>query len=230
MTMGVKDLLVAGMVLLMTACTGRNENMQDTVSVKEVIEVEQYTYLLVEQAKKEFWIAVPAMEANPGEKYRYHGGMEMKDFYSRELDRTFESVIFADGLMPVNTNEAEIRGKTPGSQAVQDRSDVEIIHAEGVTPISEIFAQPGAFEGQQLKVSGRVTKFNPAIMERNWIHIQDGTEYEGKYDLVATSTESFEVGDIITLTGVLAVDQDFGYGYTYEVLLENATRISAHSR
>ena len=50
----------------------------------------------------------------------------------------------------------------------------------------------------------------------------DGTEFEGKFDLTATSGEAFSVGQQLTLEGVVAVDLDFGYGYTYEVLLEQA--------
>ena len=60
-------------------------------------------------------------------------------------------------------------------------------------------------------------------MERNWIHIQDGSEFDGKYDLTITSQESFEVGQVLTLEGVLAINKDFGYGYSYEILLEEAT-------
>ncbi len=62
-------------------------------------------------------------------------------------------------------------------------------------------------------------------MELNWVHIQDGTEFEGKFDLTVTSTESFKVGSVVTLEGVLALNKDFGYGYSYEVLLEKATAI-----
>jgi hypothetical protein len=31
------------------------------------------------------------------------------------------------------------------------------------------------------------------------------------------------VGQVVTFEGVLAVDMDFGYGYSYEILLEQAT-------
>ena len=60
-------------------------------------------------------------------------------------------------------------------------------------------------------------------MERNWVHLQDGTELEGKYDLTVTSKESFQVGQVLTIEGILAVNRDFGYGYSYEILLEKAT-------
>ena len=75
-------------------------------------------------------------------------------------------------------------------------------------------------------MKGEVTKFNPSIMDRNWIHLQDGTEFEGQFDLTATSLESFKVGSIVTLEGILALNQDFGYGYMYELLLEKATAVN----
>ncbi len=63
-------------------------------------------------------------------------------------------------------------------------------------------------------------------MELNWVHIQDGTEFEGKFDLTATSIESFEVGSTVILEGILALNKDFGYGYKYEILLEKATEVN----
>jgi len=62
-------------------------------------------------------------------------------------------------------------------------------------------------------------------MKLNWAHIQDGTEYSGKFDLTLTSQESFEVGAIVTVEGVLALNKDFGYGYSYELLMEKAKAV-----
>ncbi len=76
---------------------------------------------------------------------------------------------------------------------------------------------------ETIQVKGEVTKFNASIMERNWIHLQDGTEFEGKYDLTITSQEGFQVGQVVTIKGIVALNRDFGYGYNYAVLLEEAT-------
>jgi len=59
-------------------------------------------------------------------------------------------------------------------------------------------------------------------MNTNWIHLQDGTESDGKFDLTATCLENLNVGDIVTLEGKITLDKDLGYGYFYEVLLEDA--------
>lgn len=245
--MKVIKLIWVSLTVLVTAC-GNPGGADDTVAVKEVIEVQKYTYLLVENKKKEFWIAAPAMVANPGERYSYQGGMEMTDFYSKELDRTFEKVFFVDALFPVDgqTNTGMAQGipetghpmpgaghtmgsagaeTTPGSSIDIEKEDVSVAHGAGVTPVADIFANPKKYNGKEIRVTGVVSKFNPAIMNRNWIHLQDGSEFEGKFDLVATSEESFKEGEQVTLEGVIATDLDFGYGYTYEVLLEQATAV-----
>ena len=67
-----------------------------------------------------------------------------------------------------------------------------------------------------------VTKFNAEIMERNWIHLQDGTEHKGNFDLTVTSDNRVNVGDTICIEGKIALDKDFGYGYFYEIIMEEA--------
>jgi hypothetical protein len=59
-------------------------------------------------------------------------------------------------------------------------------------------------------------------MSKNWIHLQDGSEANGSYDLTITTLETVEVGTVVTLEGILAVDKDFGYGYKYDVILEDS--------
>ncbi|MEI7897164.1 MAG: hypothetical protein WCJ26_09020 [bacterium] len=60
-------------------------------------------------------------------------------------------------------------------------------------------------------------------MKKNWIHIQDGTEFSGKFDLTVTTDAEAAVGQTITLEGKITLNKDFGYGYAYEVLMEDAT-------
>jgi hypothetical protein len=175
----------------------------------------------------------------------------MEDFHSNELDRTFESVLFLDAIYPGSAPQsggaqAEMSAQespmpsmgeasmpmhgtsqedTPGSRVVTEKSDVQVERAEGAISIAELFADPASFEGKKIRVTGEVTKFNPYIMDRNWVHVQDGTDYRGKFDLTATTAEFFETGNQITLEGILALNRDFGYGYSYELLLENATAV-----
>jgi hypothetical protein len=68
-----------------------------------------------------------------------------------------------------------------------------------------------------------VVKFSQQIMGKNWIHLQDGTGAAGTNDLTVTTDGTANTGDTVVVTGVVTTDKDFGYGYKYDVILENAT-------
>ena len=67
--------------------------------VSEVIPAGSYTYLRVVQGSKGTWIAIPRQDIPVGAEIRYAQGMAMKDFHSSSLDRTFEEVLFLEGVM-----------------------------------------------------------------------------------------------------------------------------------
>jgi len=90
--------------------------------------------------------------------------------------------------------------------------------------IEELYAGRENYEGRVISVKGKVVKVNPAIMGVNWVHIQDGTSHEGKNDLTITTAQEFIIGTEVTVTGKIILDKDFGYGYFYEVLMENGER------
>jgi hypothetical protein len=222
----LKILLVL-LVLVTAGCGSPSGDGAVTVKVKAVEQVQNYTYLLVKGKGPEYWIAVSSTEIEVGEKITYQGGMLMEDFYSKELDRTFDQVLFLDGFGDSQQAPSmdQAHGGTQGSKVSTEKLATSIEHEEGTVSIEELYRDPAAYEGRTIRVKGEVAKFNPEIMERNWIHIQDGSEFEGKYDLTVTSEEQVEVGQVITLEGILALNRDFGYGYSYELLLEKASII-----
>ena len=69
-------------------------------------------------------------------------------------------------------------------------------------------------------------KFSTGIMDKNWIHFQDGTSYSEKFDLTVTTNQEVNVGDIITIKGRISLDKDFGYDYFYDVIMEDAEIIN----
>ena len=217
-------ILIIAVMAMATACGSPSGDGAVTVKVKAVEYVPGYTYLLVKGRGPEYWIAVSATEIEVGESITYQGGMLMENFHSKELDRTFEKVLFLDGLEGSQSSPmGGMAGTTQGSEIKTDRLKTSIEAEEGTVSIAELYADPAAYEGKTIRVKGEVAKFNPNIMERNWIHLQDGTDFEGKYDLTITSQEGFVVGQVLTVEGILALNRDFGYGYSYEVLLEKAT-------
>jgi hypothetical protein len=111
-------------------------------------------------------------------------------------------------------------GQVQGNQVKPVKADITIAPCEGCITISKLLAEKKSFSGKTIKVTGQVTKFLPQIMGKNWIHLQDGTEFEGGFDLTITTDKQVNVGDKITFEGKITLDKDFGYGYFYAVLME----------
>lgn len=99
----------------------------------------------------------------------------------------------------------------------------KVAAAKDVVKIEEVFAKKDTLNGSKITVKGEVVKFNSGIMGKNWVHIQDGSGKPGTNDLTATTQDTAKVGDKVIVTGTLAVGKDFGAGYQYEVILEDAS-------
>ncbi|MCB0283828.1 MAG: SH3-like domain-containing protein [Calditrichaeota bacterium] len=213
--------------------TGQMESLSGhKVSVVEVQQASQYTYLKVKENDEEYWMAVTKMNASEGETYYYGGRMEMNNFKSKDLDRTFDKVYFVQQiskqpLVTQNTPGSGMgMGAAAGGRPSVAKEDVNIEPVAGGKTIADLFAKKEDLKGKNIKVRGKVTKVNNGIMGKNWIHIQDGTSSADKYDLTITTNEMFKVGEVVTLEGIVATDKDFGAGYAYDLLLEEGKRIN----
>ncbi len=105
-------------------------------------------------------------------------------------------------------------------------ADVKVDKATGkdAYTVAEIYAKRAALDKKKVSVRGKVTKVSAGIMDRNWIHLQDGSgdPAKGTHDLVVTSGDAPKVGDVVTARGTLAKDKDFGSGYLYSAIVEGA--------
>ena len=193
------------------------------VVAKDVIQTSGYTYLLLTEGDKEYWAAVSRFEAVKGKTYYYKSGLEMKAFKSKELNRVFDTIQF---IMDFNdkpvTDKAPAAMTTQGRQALGKVDGIKVTPVNGAITLSELFANKSKYAGKKVKITGQVVKFSPEIMNKNWVHLQDGSEANGSFDLTITSMETVTVGSVVTFEGVIAVDKDFGYGYKYDVLLEES--------
>ena len=113
---------------------------------------------------------------------------------------------------PVATSQASAEG--------MDFSGIEV--PSGGARIAELYARKKELAGKEVIVRGKVTKFTPNVMGKNWIHMMDGTGSEGTNDLTVTTATAVQVGDVVLVRGVMNVDRDFGMGYAYEILVEDA--------
>ena len=232
----IKTIFVTSIFLISSIGFAQNPHAESglkKVTVKEVLQVSSYTYLKVlEEDQTEKWLAVPTIEAEPEEVYYYKGGMEMPDFTSNELNRTFDAVIFLGSITPADAIDPEkgmkdpnaetAEPKQPAKQPTLDKLELRIEGIESGVRIAELFENKQNYAGKKVKVKGEVTKFTPSIMGKNWVHFQDGTSFDGAYDLMITTQESLAVGDVVVFEGAIAVAKDFGAGYFYDVILEEA--------
>ena len=95
--------------------------------------------------------------------------------------------------------------------------------AEGRS-IAEVHAQQAALKDKPVLVRGKVVKYNAQILGKNWLHLQDGSgdPKAGTHDLLVTSGDTAKVGDVVTARGTVRLKKDFGAGYAYDVLVEDA--------
>ena len=200
--------------------------------VVETMNAGGYTYVSVEKDGKKTWVAIPPTEIRVGQEVTLQPGAEMRNFTSKTLNRTFESIIFSGGLASQpgaaagNKMSSSQHGvKTAGSPKSTEKISVGKALGPDAYTVSEIYANRAALNEKTAVVKGKVVKVSPAIMGKNWIHLQDGTgdAAQETNKLVTTSQDLPAVGDIVTMKGTIYKDKDFGAGYKYTVIMENAS-------
>lgn len=195
-----------------------------------------YAYALVKQKNdKKIWVAIPEMKVTVGEEVSFEPGMEMTNFQSTTLKRTFDKIIFSngptaakkgkDGKVAKKEDPKTTKGSAGAVVAVADEK-VKVKKATGANAytVAEIFKNKDKLKNKKVTINGKVVKVSSGIMNRNWIHIQDGSgsHQTGDNDLVVTSDAIPLVGDVITVKGIMLKDKDFGSGYKYNVMVEKA--------
>ncbi len=230
------------LVVVFSSCV-RNKNgavvqnsLQKSTNVFEVAEVLQassYSYLKVKENNGERWVAVSKQEVQPGDVYYYDTALEMDNFESKDLGRTFDVIYFINQISktPLSQQPAMGMGEAipPHSGKVQtDKlSTINLDKTENELTLAELFANREAYTSKEFEIRGIVVKVNKEIMGKNWIHIQDGTNHGNEFDLTITTQELSEVGAEATFKGKLSLNKDFGAGYVYDVIMEDATLINS---
>jgi hypothetical protein len=156
------------------------------------------------------------------------GKYKKGEFMKKNLILSLSCII---ALSSVTTVLAIDKGKSAsgGSKAAVSAKDakVSVAKATGANAytVQEIFANSAKLNKMKVVVRGKVVKVSAGIMGKNWIHIQDGTGTQANknHNLVCTSQDMADVDDVVTVSGVLAKDKDFGGGYKYSAIVEDAT-------
>jgi len=191
---------------------------QHKVTVLEVQSVSSYSYLKVSEDGAEYWIASPKADFSVGQVLLYTNAMEMKGFTSKELNKTFERILFVDRL----ESKLGVGTMTEPQKPHIEKENISVEPLSGGITISQLFTNPNKYENKTVKIKGKVIKVNFGIMEKNWIHIQDGTSANDEFDLTITTNGTANIGDVVIVEGKIVLNKDFGYGYSYKVLMEEA--------
>ena len=209
---------------------------QHVFEVSEVIQGNTYTYLKVKENMMERWVAIGKRDINKGDVLYYDEALQMTDFHSKEIDRTFDVIYFVNEVSktPMNLNSGsmgQMPAGHPGSdghtgKAKAQNAEVEMEKNEGELTIADIFESRSDYAKQEFEIRGIVVKVNEKVMGKNWVHIQDGTESDGQFDLTITTQDEVKVGDEVIFKGKLTLEKDFGAGYFYDVIVEEATLVS----
>jgi len=197
-------------------------------TVLEVKDVPSYTYLRLKTKDGETWAAVGSAPVKVGTEVTVQNATVMNNFKSKTLDKTFTTIVFGD-LAGAQGN-APASGGTgnphAGMSKPVDVGDVRVAKATGANAktVAEVVTKSGELKDKPVLVRGKVVKYNGGIMGKNWIHLRDGSgsDKDNSNDILVTSANQAAVGDVVLVEGVVRTDKDFGSGYAYKVMIEDA--------
>jgi hypothetical protein len=205
--------------------TASANNELHKIVISESTDGGTYTYLNVEENGNKYWMAIPNTEVKVGDTYYYDGGMRMENFESKQLEKTFDKIIFADNIRTTEKAPVQKQVNPHANIDTTDVVEINIEKAENGISLEELFTNKKSLSGKSIVVRGKVVKLNKEILDRNWVHIVDGTKFENKKSLTVTTNEMVKIGDTVTFKGTIILDKDFGKGYVYDILLEEGELI-----
>lgn len=192
-------------------------------TVTETMNAGGYTYVLLDDGSSKTWAAGPETTIKVGDKVAFTNGMPMAGFASNTLKRTFDMVYFVPSFAVNGAAAAPVPRAAGAPGAASFSVDVKgVKKAEGGKTVAELFAAKSEMGGKSVKVRGIVVKYNAGIMGSNWIHLKDGSGSAGTDDLTVTTQGTASVGKTILIEGKVSLDKDFGAGYKYGLMVEDA--------
>jgi len=228
----IKKLALASALIFAVSTSYATDFLSGAGTVVETMDSAGYTYVLLEDGR---WIAGKQLQVSPGELVRFEQAVEMGQFHSRSLNRTFEQIAFSQTLEVVNpkirsdhadSTAMAIVGEQLGitkSTAMVTPEVGEVTPLEGGKTIGSVRTDYQQLNGQEIALRARVMKVSKNVLGKNWITLKDGTGAAPADKLLATSAELVEIGDLVIAKGIVKTDIDLGSGYKYDVVLEETT-------
>ena len=168
-------LLSVVLFMCITSCNNMNQHSKTKVQsnfeysgvIQEAIQTAEYTYCKVKVASDEFWIAISKMPVKKSQTLYFNQGLEMKDFHSKELDRTFPSVFFVQEVS-TDPNSTKFKAKpsklTPQKPEIV-KNEVVIEKADGGIRIADLYAKKSDYNGKKVKSINLPICFSAKIRE-----------------------------------------------------------------
>jgi hypothetical protein len=206
-------------------------------TVLETMDSGGYTYVLLETDEDTRWAATQQTVVEVGDIVQVSEGMAMANFTSKTLDRTFDVVYFTGALtnlskvkMPEGHPETALPSGHPDTESAAQPDamasmDTAVAELEPGQNIAYVYANKDSLAGQQISLRGKVIKYNEGILGQNFIHLQDGSgdAASGNNDITITSQATTAVGETVIVTGTIILDKDFGAGYSFPVMIADAS-------
>lgn len=238
-------MLAGALLLSLAACTdkagesaAKNPALAASVpagmvrgTVLETMDAAGYTYFLLETGQGQAWHAVQQTPVAVGDVVQADTGMAMENFSSNSLGRSFDVIYFSDVLQNLSAGampEGEPQTARPAGHPIMPaevEGDVAVTAFEEGKDIAWVYANRDSLAGQPVTLRGQVVKFNAKILGTNFLHIQDGSgdAADGSNDMIVTTQAAVAVGQTVVISGNIVLDKDFGFGYNYPLLVEDAT-------
>jgi hypothetical protein len=207
--------------------------------VLEVKDVESYTYLRLKTKDGETWAAIGKAPVKKGAEVTIENVMVMSNFESKTLKKTFPTILFGSlAGAAVSAGSVAYAGAAPAAAPTMatahaglaksaDVGDVRVAKATGANArtVAEVVTKAAELKDKSVLVRGKVVKYNADIMGKNWVHLRDGSgsATDNSNDVLVTTSSQAKTGDVVTAKGIVRTDKDFGAGYSYKVVIEDAT-------
>jgi len=195
--------------------------------------VDKYTYIQLKEKSGKVWLAASKMDVSVGDTVEYVGGTLINDFKSKQLNRTFKSILFVARIHVVGKDKGK-KLSIPNDEYHKNKNVVSKTNqvtspkkgslkkpSDGKT-IEEIYSQKEKLAGKEVILRAKVIKVNKNIMKKNWLTLSDGTGKSPDDNITATTTDDVKNGDILVVKGILNLNVNIGSGYKYKMLIENA--------
>ena len=205
-----------------------SQGISITGEVLEVKDVDAYTYLRLKTKNGETWAAVIKSPVKTGAEVTIENGVEMNNFESKSLRKTFDHIVFGNlaGAQSATSPAMDLGRIHGGLTQAPDVGSVKVAKANApdARTVAEVVMKKAELKDKPVTVHGKVVKFTRGVMGKNWIHLRDGSGSgaESTNDLVVTTTDETQIGDLVIVKGVVRTEVNLGSGYSYAVLIDDA--------